>query len=185
MILSVPVCSTTTHRMWSVFVGTPLMRCVGREWETESCLVLYAWWTGSLTLRPRQTEEWINRSLRTEQMDWLFAFQIAHTHHVSLGSIYCTCVHWSCSCGAAIGLGQLWWHHQDVPGRRRWLVRRLWRPIVLLVPNIIIRLTHTNVWESMGKPCSCTQFIISRIFYYESRKNPYQVRAIPKCFSKL
>ena len=27
----------------------------------------------------------------------------------------------------------------------------------------------------MGKPCSCTQFIKSRIFYYKSRKNPYQV----------
>jgi len=24
---------------------------------------------------------------------------------------------------------------------------------------IIIRVTHTNVWESMGKPCSCIQFI--------------------------
>ena len=24
----------------------------------------------------------------------------------------------------------------------------------------IIRLTHTNVWESMGKPCSCTQFLL-------------------------
>ena len=36
---------------------------------------------------------------------------------------------------------------------------------------LIIRLTHVNVWESMGKPCSCTQFII---FYYKSRDNPYQ-----------
>ena len=26
----------------------------------------------------------------------------------------------------------------------------------------------------MGKPCSCTQFIKSHIFYYKSRKNPYQ-----------
>ena len=41
--------------------------------------------------------------------------------------------------------------------------------------GIIIHLTHTNVWESMGKPCSCTQFIKSRIFYYKSRENPYQV----------
>ena len=39
---------------------------------------------------------------------------------------------------------------------------------------IIIRLTHANVWESMGKPCSCTQFIKSRILYYKSRENPYQ-----------
>ena len=28
----------------------------------------------------------------------------------------------------------------------------------------IIRLTHTDVWESMGKPCSCIQFIRSCIF---------------------
>ena len=40
--------------------------------------------------------------------------------------------------------------------------------------NLIIRLTHANVWESMGKPCSCTQFIKSRIFYCKSRENPYQ-----------
>ena len=39
---------------------------------------------------------------------------------------------------------------------------------------IIICLTHTNVWESMGKPCSCMQLIKSRIFYYKSRENPYQ-----------
>ena len=32
-----------------------------------------------------------------------------------------------------------------------------------------------NVWESMGKPCSCTKFIKSRIIYYKSRENPYQV----------
>ena len=38
----------------------------------------------------------------------------------------------------------------------------------------IIHLTHANVWESIGKPCSYTQFIKSRIFYYKSRKNPYQ-----------
>ena len=40
--------------------------------------------------------------------------------------------------------------------------------------NFIIRLTHVNVWESMGKPCSCIQFIKSRIFYCKSRENPYQ-----------
>ena len=38
----------------------------------------------------------------------------------------------------------------------------------------IIRLTHANIWESMGKPYSCTQFIKSHIFYYKSRENPYQ-----------
>ena len=43
-----------------------------------------------------------------------------------------------------------------------------------IVTPFIIRLTHANVWESMGKPCSCMQFIKSRIFYYKSRKNPYQ-----------
>jgi len=32
------------------------------------------------------------------------------------------------------------------------------------VNPIIIRLTHTNVWDSMGKPCSCMQFIKSYIF---------------------
>ena len=40
--------------------------------------------------------------------------------------------------------------------------------------SIIICLTRANVWESMGKPCSCTQFIKSRIFYYKSRENLYQ-----------
>ena len=43
-----------------------------------------------------------------------------------------------------------------------------------MVHWIIIRLTHTNVWESMGRPCSCTQFIKSRIFYYKSHDNPCQ-----------
>ena len=44
----------------------------------------------------------------------------------------------------------------------------------MVIMMFIIRLTHANVWESMGKPCSCTQFIKSRIFYSKSRKNPYQ-----------
>ena len=39
----------------------------------------------------------------------------------------------------------------------------------------IIRLTHANLWESIGKPCSCTQFIKSCILHYKSCKNPYQV----------
>ena len=37
---------------------------------------------------------------------------------------------------------------------------------------------HTSYsWECMrvsGNPCSCVQFIKSRIFYYKSRKNSYQ-----------
>ena len=37
-----------------------------------------------------------------------------------------------------------------------------------------MRLTHTNLWESMGKPCSCMQYIKSHNFYYKSRKNLYQ-----------
>ena len=40
---------------------------------------------------------------------------------------------------------------------------------------IIICLTHANAWELMGKPCSCTQFIKSHIFYYNSSKNSYQL----------
>ena len=43
-----------------------------------------------------------------------------------------------------------------------------------MINHLIIRLTHANVWESMGKPCSCMQFIKSRIFYCKSRENPYQ-----------
>ena len=37
-----------------------------------------------------------------------------------------------------------------------------------------IYLTLMNAWESMGKPCSCTQFIKCCILYYKSCKNPYQ-----------
>ena len=46
---------------------------------------------------------------------------------------------------------------------------------LVVIIDAIIRLTHANVWKSMGKPCSCMQFIKSRIFYYKSRENPYQV----------
>ena len=35
--------------------------------------------------------------------------------------------------------------------------------------NVITCLTQVNVWEAMGKPCSCVQFIKSRIFYCKSR----------------
>ena len=38
----------------------------------------------------------------------------------------------------------------------------------------LIRLTHANVWESMGKPCSCTEFIKSRILHYMSGKSLFQ-----------
>ena len=43
-----------------------------------------------------------------------------------------------------------------------------------MIQHFIIRVTHVNVWESMGKPCSCMQFIKSRIFYCKSHNNPYQ-----------
>ena len=43
----------------------------------------------------------------------------------------------------------------------------------------------TNVWESMGKPCSCIQFIIkSRIFYCKSRENLYQVLQVTHAASE-
>ena len=49
-------------------------------------------------------------------------------------------------------------------------------------------LTCTNVWKSMGKPCSCMQFIRSRIFYYNPRENLYQVLqvtcAVSECATK-
>ena len=34
----------------------------------------------------------------------------------------------------------------------------------------------------MGKPCGCIQFIKSRIFYYKSRENPYQVLQVTQEF---
>ena len=43
-----------------------------------------------------------------------------------------------------------------------------------VINSFIIRLTRANVWESVGKPCSCMQFIKSCIFYCMSRENPYQ-----------
>ena len=46
--------------------------------------------------------------------------------------------------------------------------------VSLATTVIIICLTHENVWESMGKPCSCIQFIKSSILYCKSRVNPYQ-----------
>ena len=46
--------------------------------------------------------------------------------------------------------------------------------LIQILTDFIIHLTHANVWESMGKPCSCMQFIKSRIFYCKSRENPYQ-----------
>ena len=35
--------------------------------------------------------------------------------------------------------------------------------------HVLVFTHHTRLWESMGKPCSCTQFIKSRILYYKSR----------------
>ena len=39
-------------------------------------------------------------------------------------------------------------------------------PTFPLMPQLssVIRLTHANVWESMGKPCSCIQFIKAVFF---------------------
>ena len=62
---------------------------------------------------------------------------------------------------------------------------------VCLLRGLIIHLTHVNVWESMGKPCSCMQLIKSRIIYckscenpyqyYKSREIPYQVLQVARC----
>ena len=49
------------------------------------------------------------------------------------------------------------------------------RETSIYISHGLICLTHANVWESMGKPSSCTQFIKRRIFYYKSHENPYQV----------
>ena len=49
-----------------------------------------------------------------------------------------------------------------------------------MIPCFSIRLTQANVWESMGKPCSCMQFIKSRVFNYKSRKNPYLVLQVTR-----
>ena len=66
--------------------------------------------------------------------------------------------------------------------------------IECVVRTFIIRLTHANVCESMGKPCSCMQCIKSRIFYcksrknlyqyYKSRENPYQVLQVTRTASE-
>ena len=63
-----------------------------------------------------------------------------------------------------------------------------------LLSAFIIRLTHANVWESMGNPCSCMQCIKSHIFYckscenpyqyYKSRENPYQVLQVTHAASE-
>ena len=49
---------------------------------------------------------------------------------------------------------------------------------------IIIHLTHKNVLKSIGKPCSCVQYIYkSHVFYCKSHQKPYhllQVIAIVK-----
>ena len=58
------------------------------------------------------------------------------------------------------------------------------RPTMFYI-RLVICLTHTNVWESIRKPCSCTA-VQSRTKsescknpcqYYKSRENPYQVLA--------
>ena len=42
-----------------------------------------------------------------------------------------------------------------------------------IIINLIMCLTHVDVWVSMGKPCSCTQFI-KAVFLHKSPENPYQ-----------
>ena len=44
-----------------------------------------------------------------------------------------------------------------------------------MINHLIIRLTHANVWESMGKPCSCMQFIKSRIFLLQVTRESISV----------
>ena len=44
-------------------------------------------------------------------------------------------------------------------------------------------ITHTNVWESMGTPCCCTQFTKRRIFlllykYHHSTKLQHEFVAV-------
>ena len=62
------------------------------------------------------------------------------------------------------------------------------------VYNIIIRLTHANVWESMKKPCRCMQFIKAILFATShariristtSHKNPYYVLNVMCVMSEL
>ena len=38
------------------------------------------------------------------------------------------------------------------------------------ISKFIVHLTPGNVWESMGKPCSCTQYFC---FQYKSHETPY------------
>ena len=40
--------------------------------------------------------------------------------------------------------------------------------------EFIIHQIHTDVWETMWKPCSYMQFIKGHIFYYKVRENQYQ-----------
>ena len=42
-----------------------------------------------------------------------------------------------------------------------------------------------NVWESIGKPCSCMQFKKSRVLYYKSCKDPYLVLQVTCIMYKM
>ena len=66
------------------------------------------------------------------------------------------------------------------------------------IQNFIIRLTHANVWESMGKLCSCMQFITAKSYvlnqnwnqsdpdlYPETQRNFLAMGPIPNCKSYL
>ena len=49
-------------------------------------------------------------------------------------------------------------------GEERLLFLYYARTTDCVLHHIVVCLTRANVWKSMGKPCSCTQFIQSRIF---------------------
>ena len=46
------------------------------------------------------------------------------------------------------------------------------------IGSIIIRLTHVNVWESIGKPCSCIQFLKKLYFLLQVTRESVSVLQI-------
>ena len=68
---------------------------------------------------------------------------------------------------------EILWKHTEWRLGRESITRLVHLPFCNLL-SIIICLTHTDIWESIGKPCSCIQFLKSRIFCYKSHENLYQ-----------